>query len=115
MNLKLTRSKFEQIVGDLIKKTVDPCLKAMKDAEVSKSDIGEVILVGGMSRMPKVQETCKEIFVATRARPSTPMRPWPWAPPSRAECLLAMLLMFYCSTLPLFPSVLRPWVECSRS
>jgi len=62
MNLKLTRSKFEQIVGDLIKKTVDPCLKAMKDAEVSKSDIGEVILVGGMSRMPKVQETCKEIF-----------------------------------------------------
>merc|ERR1719167_1634390 len=62
MNLKLTRAKFEQIVGDLIKKTVDPCLKAMKDAEVSKSDIGEVILVGGMSRMPKVQETCKEIF-----------------------------------------------------
>merc|ERR1712012_725601 len=50
------------IVGDLIKKTVEPCLKAMKDAEVSKSDIGEVILVGGMSRMPKVQETCKEIF-----------------------------------------------------
>jgi len=62
MNLKLTRAKFEQIVGDLIKKTVEPCLKAMKDAEVSKSDIGEVILVGGMSRMPKVQETCKEIF-----------------------------------------------------
>jgi len=62
MNLKLSRSKFEQIVGDLIKKTVDPCHKAMKDAETSKSDIGEVILVGGMSRMPKVQETCKEIF-----------------------------------------------------
>merc|ERR1712241_834635 len=62
MNLKLTRAKFEQIVGDLIKKTVDPCHKAMKDAEVSKSDIGEVILVGGMSRMPKVQDTCKEIF-----------------------------------------------------
>jgi len=62
MNLKLTRARFEQIVGDLIKKTVDPCLKAMKDAEVSKSDIGEVILVGGMSRMPKVQDTCKEIF-----------------------------------------------------
>merc|ERR1712213_283204 len=62
MNLKLTRSKFESIVGDLIKKCVDPCLKAMKDAEVSKSDIGEVILVGGMSRMPKVQDTCKEVF-----------------------------------------------------
>jgi len=62
MNLKLTRAKFENIVGDLIKKTVDPCHKAMKDAEVSKSDIGDVILVGGMSRMPKVQDTCKEIF-----------------------------------------------------
>merc|ERR1712012_96987 len=62
MNLMGTRAKFEQIVGDLIKKTVEPCLKAMKDAEVSKSDIGEVILVGGMSRMPKVQDTCKEIF-----------------------------------------------------
>merc|ERR1711953_846901 len=62
MNLKLTRAKLESITGDLIKKCVDPCVKAMKDAEVSKADIGEVILVGGMSRMPKVQETCKEIF-----------------------------------------------------
>jgi len=62
MNMKLTRAKFESIVGELIKKTVEPCIKAMKDAEVTKSDIGEVILVGGMSRMPKVQETCKEIF-----------------------------------------------------
>jgi len=62
MNVKLTRSKFESIVGDLIRKTIDPCNKAMKDAEVTKSDIGEVILVGGMSRMPKVQETCKDIF-----------------------------------------------------
>merc|ERR1712061_763189 len=62
MNMKLTRAKFEQIVAELIRKTVDPCNKAMKDAEVSKSDIGEVILVGGMSRMPKVQETCKDIL-----------------------------------------------------
>merc|ERR1711944_164210 len=62
MNMKLTRAKFEAIVADLIRKTVEPCNKAMKDAEVSKSDIGEVILVGGMSRMPKVQDTCKDIF-----------------------------------------------------
>merc|ERR1719318_493170 len=62
MNLKLSRAKFEQIVGGLIKKTIEPCIKAMKDAEVSKSDVGEVILVGGMSRMPKVQDTCKEVF-----------------------------------------------------
>merc|ERR1712020_27027 len=44
MNMKLTRSKFESIVGDLIRKTIEPCNKAMKDAEVTKSDIGEVIL-----------------------------------------------------------------------
>jgi len=72
MNVKLTRSKFEQIVGDLIKKTVEPCHKAMKDAEVSKADIGEVILVGGMSRMPKVQETCKDIFGRTPSKAVNP-------------------------------------------
>merc|ERR550532_1419331 len=72
MNLKLTRAKFEQIVGELIKKTVEPCHKAMKDAEVSKSDIGEVILVGGMSRMPKVQDTCKEILGRTPSKAVNP-------------------------------------------
>merc|ERR1719150_3162080 len=72
MNMKLTRSKFESIVGDLIRKTIDPCNKAMKDAEVSKSDIGEVILVGGMSRMPKVQDTCKDIFGRTPSKSVNP-------------------------------------------
>lgn len=72
MNMKLTRSKFESIVGDLIRKTVDPCNKAMKDAEVSKSDIGEVLLVGGMSRMPKVQDTCKDIFGRTPSKAVNP-------------------------------------------
>lgn len=62
MNLKLSRSKFETLVADLIKRTVGPCTKAMQDAEVKKADIGDVILVGGMSRMPKVQETVQEIF-----------------------------------------------------
>merc|ERR1711993_64271 len=54
------------------RKTVDPCNKAMKDAEVSKSDIGEVILVGGMSRMPKVQDTCKDIFGRTPSKAVNP-------------------------------------------
>lgn len=54
MNLKLTRAKFESLVGELIKKTIAPCQKALKDAEVAKSEIGEVLLVGGMTRMPKV-------------------------------------------------------------
>ncbi|TNN63900.1 Stress-70 protein, mitochondrial [Liparis tanakae] len=53
LNIKLTRAQFEGIVGDLIRRTVAPCQKAMQDAEVSKGDIGEVLLVGGMSRMPK--------------------------------------------------------------
>merc|ERR1711970_1620230 len=62
MNMKLTRAKFESIVGDLIRKTVDPCNKALKDADCTKKDVGEVLLVGGMSRMPKVQDTYKDIF-----------------------------------------------------
>jgi len=62
MNYKLSRSQLEQIVGGYIKKTVDPCLKAIKDAKIKASDINEVILVGGMTRMPKVQSTVQEIF-----------------------------------------------------
>lgn len=54
MNLKLTRSKFESIVEDLVKRTIAPCQKALQDAGVAKSDIGDVLLVGGMTRMPKV-------------------------------------------------------------
>ena len=54
LTLKLTRSKFESLVDHLVKRTVDPCHKAMQDGEVSKGDIGEVLLVGGMTRMPKV-------------------------------------------------------------
>ncbi|XP_063615339.1 heat shock 70 kDa protein cognate 5-like [Penaeus indicus] len=62
MMYKLTRSKFESIVDKLVKRTVDPCLKAIKDAECGKSEIGEVILVGGMTRMPKVVSTVQDIF-----------------------------------------------------
>lgn len=54
MNLTLTRSKYESIVENLVKRTIGPCQKALQDADVKKTDIGEVILVGGMSRMPKV-------------------------------------------------------------
>lgn len=62
MNLKLSRSKYESLVDHLIKRTVGPCQKALQDAEVKKTDIGEVILVGGMTRMPKVQSTVQELF-----------------------------------------------------
>jgi len=62
LNMKLTRAKLESIVEDLIERTVEPCKKAMADAGITPSDISEVILVGGMTRMPKVQEKVKEIF-----------------------------------------------------
>jgi len=60
--LTLTRSKLESLVSDLINRTKEPCLKALRDSGVSKEDIGEVILVGGMSRMPAVQEMVESIF-----------------------------------------------------
>jgi molecular chaperone DnaK len=60
--VKVTRAKFESLVEDLIEKTVAPCKTAIKDAKVSLSDISDVILVGGMTRMPKVQDKVKEIF-----------------------------------------------------
>ena len=62
LNIKLTRAKLEAIVEDLIERTVEPCKKAMQDAGINPSEISEVILVGGMTRMPKVQEKVKEIF-----------------------------------------------------
>lgn len=72
MNLKMTRSKLETLVGDLIKRTIKPCQKALSDAEVSKSEIGEVLLVGGMTRMPKVQATVQEIFGRQPSRSVNP-------------------------------------------
>jgi molecular chaperone DnaK len=62
MNIKITRAKLESLVEDLIARTVQPCQTALKDASLSAADIDEVILVGGMTRMPKVQEKVKEIF-----------------------------------------------------
>ncbi len=60
--IKVTRAKFESLVEDLIEKTVEPCRIALKDAGLKVSDIEDVILVGGMTRMPKVQETVKDFF-----------------------------------------------------
>jgi molecular chaperone DnaK len=62
MNIKLTRAKLESLVEDLIEKVVGPCQTALKDANLSAKDIDEVILVGGMTRMPRVQQKVKEIF-----------------------------------------------------
>src|SRR5205085_7897532 len=60
--LTLTRAKLESLVADLVERTLGPCRQAMQDAGVSQSQINEVILVGGQTRMPKVQETVKSLF-----------------------------------------------------
>ncbi|MFN9251753.1 MAG: Hsp70 family protein, partial [Brevundimonas sp.] len=62
LNLKLTRSKLEALVDDLVSRTIDPCKAALKDAGLTAADIDEVVLVGGMTRMPKVQEAVKAFF-----------------------------------------------------
>ncbi|MEQ9327613.1 MAG: molecular chaperone DnaK, partial [Rhodospirillales bacterium] len=62
LNIKLSRAKLESLVEDLIKRTIDPCKSALKDAGVSAGEIDEVILVGGMTRMPKVAEAVKDFF-----------------------------------------------------
>ena len=68
----ITRSKMEQLVGDLIKRTLEPCKKALEDAGVSKNEIDEVILVGGMTRMPRVREVVEEFF---GSKPHTGVNP----------------------------------------
>jgi molecular chaperone DnaK len=62
LTLKLTRAKFEALVDDLIQQTIEPCRKAIKDAGISAGEISEVVLVGGMTRMPKVQDVVKQFF-----------------------------------------------------
>ncbi|WP_137042688.1 molecular chaperone DnaK [Pseudolabrys sp. FHR47] len=62
LTIKLTRAKLEALVDDLIQKTIEPCRKALKDAGVTAGEINEVVLVGGMTRMPKVQEVVKQFF-----------------------------------------------------
>mmetsp|Transcript_4005 Transcript_4005/g.12810 ORF Transcript_4005/g.12810 Transcript_4005/m.12810 type:complete len:586 (-) Transcript_4005:119-1876(-) len=62
MNVRVTRAKFEAMVDDLVERTLDPCRKCLKDASVGKGDINEVLLVGGMTRMPKVQEAVEAFF-----------------------------------------------------
>ena len=62
LNMKINRANFEQLIEDLVNRTKNPCIKALKDAKLSPSEIDEVILVGGSTRIPKVQEMVKEIF-----------------------------------------------------
>ncbi len=62
LNLQLTRAKFEQMIDDLVERSLEPCRKCMKDADISASEIDEVVLVGGSTRVPKIQEAVKKLF-----------------------------------------------------
>lgn len=62
LNMKITRAKFEALVEDLVQRTIEPCRKALKDAGLAASEVSDVILVGGQSRMPRVQDVVKEFF-----------------------------------------------------
>lgn len=62
LNIKITKAQFENMVADLVTKTIEPCQKCIKDADIGKDEIHDVILVGGMTRMPKVQETVEGFF-----------------------------------------------------
>jgi len=72
MNAKITRAQFEGLVQPLVDRTLGPCEKCMKDADISKSEIHDVILVGGMSRMPKVQSTVEQFFGKAPSRGVNP-------------------------------------------
>ena len=87
--IKLTRAKLEALVEDLVTRTVEPCKIALKDAGLSDREINDVILVGGQTRMPKVQEVVKISSARSRARTSTRTKPWRSAPRSRAVCSAA--------------------------
>ena len=96
MNLQLTRSKFESLVSDLVGRTVAPCEKALKDADVGKSDISDVLLVGGMTRMPKVPSlhVCLSVCLAAHSCLSL----------SLTVSLSVVLVCFHLSVLPLCKS-----------
>ena len=68
LNIKLTRAKFETLVADLVDKTITPCEKALKDAGLKAGEIDEVVMVGGMSRMPKVLEKVQNFFELIKPR-----------------------------------------------
>jgi len=72
LNLKLTRAKLESLCAELIERTIEPCKTALKDAGLSAGEIGEVILVGGMTRMPKIVETVKNFFVFVSSKSVNP-------------------------------------------
>jgi len=114
LTMKLTRAKFEALVDDLIQKTIDPCRQAIKDAGLSAAEINEVVLVGGMTRMPKVQEVVKQLFGKEPHKGVNPDEVVAIARQFKPACCRAMSRTFCCSTSRRSRSASRRWVACSH-
>ena len=97
LSIKITRAKFESLVEELIERTVEPCRTAVKDAGVKLSDISDVILVGGMTRMPKVQETVKDFFGKEPRKDVNPDEAVAVGAAIQAACSRVTSRMFCCS------------------
>lgn len=96
--LKITRAKFESLVEDLITRSIEPCRIALKDAGLSASDIDDVILVGGQTRMPKVQEAVKDFFGKEPRKDVNPDEAVPWVQRFKAKCWAAVAQTCCCWT-----------------
>ena len=98
LDVTLTRAKFNELTAHLVEKTAGPVRQAMSDAGISASDLTKVLLVGGSSRVPAVQEMVKKLTGKKASRASTPMSAWLTALPSRAACSAATSRAWSCST-----------------
>ena len=115
LDLQLTRAKLNELTAELLERTVGPTKRVLEDAGLSSDQIDHVVLVGGMTRMPAVQEKVKEIVGKTRTRASTRTRSSRSAPRSRRACSAARSRTCSCSTSPRSRSGSRRRAPCSRS
>ena len=112
LDMTITRAKFNELTADLVEKTVGPTTQALKDAGLSPNEVSRVILVGGSTRIPAVQEAVKKITGKEPYKGITPMSAWPWALRCRAACWAARSRTCCSWMLLLCPWVLRPWAVC---
>ena len=109
LDMTLTRAKFNELTADLVEKTIGPVRQAMQDAGLQFSQISKVLLVGGSSRIPAVQEEVKKLTGKVPSRASTRMNASPSARHCRPVCSAARSKACCCWTLRRCPSALKPW------
>jgi len=105
----LTRAKLEQLTEDLVERSMKPVVQALADANFRNGDINEVVLVGGMTRMPAVRTLCANSSTKSPTKASIPTKSWRSAPPSRQVCLAARSKISFCLTSRLCLSQSRLW------